>query len=103
MQEKNIYICATMDTKGEEAMYLKQQIEACGNRAYIIDIALRATPKQYSVDYTLIGGNIISIHNIFCSVCLFCSKKVSLYDRNFMQSPIFCSKYRNSLIYAPIK
>ena len=52
MQEKNIYICATMDTKGEEAMYLKQQIEACGNRAYIIDIALRATPKQYSVDYT---------------------------------------------------
>ena len=36
-------------------------------------------------------------------VCLFCSKKVSLYDRNFKQSPIFCSKYRNSLIYAPIK
>lgn len=52
MEEKNIYICATMDTKGEEAMYLKEQIEACGNRAHIIDIALRATPKQYPVAYT---------------------------------------------------
>ena len=51
-QPKNIYICATMDTKGEEAMYLKRQIEACGNRAYIIDVALRETEKGYPIDYT---------------------------------------------------
>ena len=42
----------TMDTKGEEAMYLKRQIEACGNRAYIIDVALRETEKGYPIDYT---------------------------------------------------
>lgn len=52
MDEKNIYICATMDTKGDEAMYLKKEIEACGNRAYLIDIALRSTPKRYTVDFT---------------------------------------------------
>ena len=52
MKQKNIYICATMDTKGEEAVYLKEQIEACGNRAHIIDVALRPTKKDYPIEYT---------------------------------------------------
>lgn len=52
MEKKNIYICATIDTKGEEAFYLKKQIEACGNNAYVIDIALRSTPENYPVDYS---------------------------------------------------
>ena len=52
MDKKNIYICATMDTKGEEAVYLKEQIEACGNNAYIIDVSLRHSNKNYPIAYT---------------------------------------------------
>ena len=52
MEKKNIYICATMDTKGEEAVYLKQQIEACGNRGIIIDVSLRKCSRDYPIDYT---------------------------------------------------
>ncbi|MBQ7737122.1 MAG: Tm-1-like ATP-binding domain-containing protein [Oscillospiraceae bacterium] len=52
MEKKNIYICATMDTKGEEAVFLKEQIEACGNNGIIIDVSLRKCDKEYPIDYT---------------------------------------------------
>ncbi len=47
MEKKNIYICATMDTKGEEAVFLKEQIEACGNNGIIIDGSRRKCDKGY--------------------------------------------------------
>ena len=41
---KTVAILATLDTKGRETGYLKEQIEALGGRAFVIDIGVVGTP-----------------------------------------------------------
>lgn len=50
MNNSNIYICATMNTKGDEAIYLKNEIEKLGNKAYIVDVSLRQADTKYQID-----------------------------------------------------
>jgi uncharacterized protein (UPF0261 family) len=49
---KTIAIMATMDTKGEEVKYLKDQIERRGKNAFIIDMGLRGVPAAIPADVT---------------------------------------------------
>src|SRR4030042_1210492 len=41
---KKIAILATLDTKGHEAHYLREQIEACGEKAIMIDTGVVGKP-----------------------------------------------------------
>lgn len=41
---KTIALLVTLDTKDQEAQYLKEQIEATGNKAYLMDIGVVGTP-----------------------------------------------------------
>lgn len=47
---KIIAIMATLDTKGEEVKYLKEQIEKKGKDVLIIDMGLRGTPISVKAD-----------------------------------------------------
>lgn len=49
---KTIAILATLDTKGEEVKYLKEQIERRGKKAFIIDMGLRGVPAGIPTDVT---------------------------------------------------
>jgi len=49
---KTIAIMATLDTKGEEVKYLKEQIERRGKKAFIIDMGLRGVPAAIPTDVT---------------------------------------------------
>jgi len=49
---KIIAIMATLDTKGEEVMYLKEQIERRGKKVFIIDMGLRGVPAAIPADVT---------------------------------------------------
>jgi uncharacterized protein (UPF0261 family) len=44
MSGKTIVVLATLDTKGREAEYLREQIEAFGDKALIIDTGVTGTP-----------------------------------------------------------
>jgi len=50
--EKTIAILATMDTKGAEAKYLKEQIEKRGKKTLIIDDSMRGAPLAVKPDVT---------------------------------------------------
>jgi uncharacterized protein (UPF0261 family) len=49
---KTIAIMATLDTKGEEVKYLKEQIEHRGKKVFIIDMGLRGIPAAMPTDVT---------------------------------------------------
>ena len=49
---KIIAIMATLDTKGEEVKYLKEQIERRGKKVFIIDMGLRGVPAAIPTDVT---------------------------------------------------
>ena len=49
---KTIAIVATLDTKGEEAKYLKEQIERKGKKTLIIDDGMRGAPLAVKPDIT---------------------------------------------------
>lgn len=49
---KTIALMATLDTKGEEVKYLKEQIEKKGKKVLIIDMGTRGTPFGPSADVT---------------------------------------------------
>jgi uncharacterized protein (UPF0261 family) len=44
MSEKTIAVLATLDTKGHEAQYLREQIEMQGDKALIVDTGVVGTP-----------------------------------------------------------
>lgn len=44
MSGKTIAVLATLDTKGKEAEYLREQIEKMGNRALVIDVGVVGRP-----------------------------------------------------------
>ncbi len=44
MSGKTIVVLATLDTKGKEADYLRQQIEKMGDKALIIDVGVVGKP-----------------------------------------------------------
>jgi len=44
MSEKTIAVLATLDTKGHEAHYLREQIEGRGDRALVVDTGVVGTP-----------------------------------------------------------
>ena len=44
MSEKTIAVLATLDTKGHEAQYLREQIEGRGDRALVVDTGVVGTP-----------------------------------------------------------
>ena len=52
MTQNLAVLCATLDTKGEEALFLKKELETCGIEVYLIDIGLRRTPSQIAADCT---------------------------------------------------
>lgn len=43
---KTIAVLATLDTKGDEARYLKEQLEALGSRALIVDMGVVGAPDS---------------------------------------------------------
>ncbi|HDJ97461.1 MAG TPA: UPF0261 family protein, partial [Thermofilum sp.] len=45
MSGKNIVIIATLDTKGEEAEYLKKLIEDKGHKAIVVDAGILGEPR----------------------------------------------------------
>ena len=51
MSQKTIAVLATLDTKGREAQYLREQIEKLGNKALLIDTGVVGTPDAQA-DYT---------------------------------------------------
>jgi len=44
MSDKRIVVLATLDTKGQEAQYLREQIDKTGDKAVIIDTGVIGTP-----------------------------------------------------------
>ncbi len=44
MSEKTIVVLATLDTKGHEAQYLREQIERQGDKALVVDTGVVGTP-----------------------------------------------------------
>lgn len=50
--DKTIAILATMDTKGEEAKYLKEKIEKSGKKTIVIDDGMRGAPLAVKPDVT---------------------------------------------------
>lgn len=44
MSGKTIIVLATLDTKGQEAHYLRQQIEIAGDKAWVIDVGVVGQP-----------------------------------------------------------
>jgi uncharacterized protein (UPF0261 family) len=44
MSDKTIIILATLDTKGQEAQYLREQIQKLGDRALVIDVGVVGKP-----------------------------------------------------------
>ncbi len=44
MSGKTIAVLATLDTKGKEAQYLREQIEAFGDRALVVDVGVVGQP-----------------------------------------------------------
>lgn len=51
MQAKTVVLIATLDTKAEEALYLKQQIERHGLRVLVVDTGVRDEPG-FAADVT---------------------------------------------------
>lgn len=47
---KTIVIIATLDTKGEEVNYLKEQMEKKGKRVLVVDSGIRGSPKAVDAD-----------------------------------------------------
>ncbi len=41
---KSIAVLATLDTKGKEAQFLRERIEAAGDRAVVIDTGVTGSP-----------------------------------------------------------
>ncbi len=52
IEKKKIVVCATMDTKGDETVYLKERIEEMGHEVCIIDVGLRRLKKAYPIRFT---------------------------------------------------
>lgn len=44
MSGKTIVVLATLDTKGHEAQYLREQIEGMGDNALVIDVGVVGAP-----------------------------------------------------------
>jgi uncharacterized protein (UPF0261 family) len=44
MKEKTIVILATLDTKGQEAQFMRNQIERLGDKAFVIDVGVVGEP-----------------------------------------------------------
>ncbi len=44
MSDKTIVILATLDTKGQETQYMREQIEAIGDKALVIDVGVVGQP-----------------------------------------------------------
>ncbi len=56
-KERAIYLCATMDTKKEEAFFLKKEIELLGHRVALIDTGiLKPSPEGVEVDRETVMG-----------------------------------------------
>jgi len=51
VSQKTIAVLATLDTKGREAQYLREQIEKLGDKALLIDTGVRGTPAAQA-DHT---------------------------------------------------
>lgn len=47
MSGKTIVVLATLDTKGREAQYLREQIEKYGDKALVVDTGVTGTPGAY--------------------------------------------------------
>jgi uncharacterized protein (UPF0261 family) len=47
MSGKTIVVLATLDTKGREAQYLREQIEKVGNKALVVDTGVTGTPGTH--------------------------------------------------------
>ena len=45
MAAKSIVVLATLDTKGPEAQYLREQIEGHGHKAVVVDTGVVGTPS----------------------------------------------------------
>ncbi len=52
MSEKTIVVLATLDTKGQEAQYLREQIENLGDKALIVDTGVVGTPTGVKANIT---------------------------------------------------
>lgn len=50
--KKIVLIVATLDTKGDEVLYLKKGIEKSGKRVLILDCGLRGNPESVNPDIT---------------------------------------------------
>lgn len=48
MPNKTIVVLATLDTKGREAQYLREQIEKLGDRALVVDTGVVGTPATHA-------------------------------------------------------
>lgn len=48
MSGKTIAVLATLDTKGKEAQYLREQMEALGDQALVIDTGVTGTPAAHA-------------------------------------------------------
>ena len=48
MSGKTIVVLATLDTKGKEAQYLREQIEAFGDQALVVDVGVVGTPAAHA-------------------------------------------------------
>src|SRR5512135_738370 len=47
MSKKTIVVLATLDTKGHEAQYLREQIEKFGDKALVVDTGVTGTPGAH--------------------------------------------------------
>ena len=44
MSDRTIVVLATLDTKGREARYLREQIQTLGDRALVVDVGVVGQP-----------------------------------------------------------
>lgn len=58
MSGRSIVLCATMDTKSEEALYLKQQLEGLGHTVRIIDMGMKKpSPEGVYITQAEVAGD----------------------------------------------
>jgi len=44
MSDRTLVVLATLDTKGKEAEYLRQQLQRLGDRALVVDVGVVGEP-----------------------------------------------------------
>ena len=50
---KTVLLIATLDTKGEEAAFLRKAIESRGKKVLVLDPGLRGEPRHCTPDFEL--------------------------------------------------